>query len=184
MKAFSGLAVPTVNIPPWIPGPHPGFLGPETLIIHHHDAGDREMPVRTASAEWQGDLPKGRGTIKSQTGAIDGQYSFSSRFEEGTGTNPEELIAAAHAGCYSMALSNMLAQAGHTPTRVKTAAKVHLNKVEGGVAIDLIELTCRAVVPGLDAAGFQEHAENAKVGCPVSRALAAVTITLDAALEA
>lgn len=141
------------------------------------------MPVRSASAEWQGDLPKGKGTIRSQTGAIDGQYSFSSRFEEGTGTNPEELIAAAHAGCYSMALANMLAQAGHTPASVKTKAKVHLTKVEGGVAITLIELACRAMVPGLDAAGFQEHAEKAKVGCPVSKALAAVEIRLDAALE-
>ncbi len=141
------------------------------------------MPVRSASAEWQGDLPKGKGTIKSQTGAIDGQYSFSSRFEEGTGTNPEELIAAAHAGCYSMALSNMLAQAGKTPASVKTTAKVHLTKVEGGVGITLIELVCRAVVPGLDAAGFQEHAQKAKVGCPVSQALSAVEIRLDAALE-
>jgi osmotically inducible protein OsmC len=141
------------------------------------------MPVRSASAEWQGDLPKGKGTIKSQTGAIDGQYSFSSRFEEGTGTNPEELIAAAHAGCYSMALSNMLAQAGKTPASVKTTAKVHLTKVEGGVGITLIELVCRAVVPGLDAAGFQEHAQKAKVGCPVSKALSAVEIRLDAALE-
>lgn len=141
------------------------------------------MPIRSASAEWQGDLPRGKGTITSQTGAITGQYSFSSRFEEGTGTNPEELIAAAHAGCYSMALSNMLAQAGHVPTSVKTTARVHLDKVEGGVAISRIALTCRAVVPGLNDAGFQEHAQNAKVGCPVSRALAAVEITLDAALE-
>ena len=141
------------------------------------------MPVRSASAEWQGDLPKGRGTLRSQTGAIGGQYSFSSRFEEGTGTNPEELIAAAHAGCYSMALANMLSQAGHVPTSVKTTAKVHLDKVEGGVGITRIELTCRGVVPGLDQNGFQEHAEKAKVGCPVSRALAAVEITLDAALE-
>lgn len=141
------------------------------------------MSVRSAQAEWQGDLPKGKGTIRTQSGSFDGQYSFSSRFEEGTGTNPEELIAAAHAGCYSMALSNMLAGAGHPPTSVKTTAKVHLNKVEGGVAINLIELVCRAVVPGLDAAGFMAHAENAKVGCPVSRALAAVKIELDAALE-
>ena len=141
------------------------------------------MPVRSASAEWSGDLPKGKGTIRSQTGAIDGQYSFSSRFEEGTGTNPEELIAAAHAGCYSMALSNMLAQAGHTPTSVKTTARVHLEKVEGGVGITRIELVCRATVPGLDAAGFQEHAQKAKVGCPVSKALSAVEIRLDASLE-
>ncbi len=141
------------------------------------------MPVRSASAEWQGDLPKGKGTIRSQTGAIDGQYSFSSRFEEGAGTNPEELIAAAHAGCYAMALSNMLAQAGTPPASVKATAKVHLTKVEDGVGITLIELVCRAVVPGIDADGFREHADNAKVGCPVSRALSAVEIRLDAALE-
>ena len=141
------------------------------------------MPVRSAQAEWKGDLPTGKGTIKTQTGSFDGQYSFSSRFEEGTGTNPEELIAAAHAGCYSMALSNMLAGAGHAPTSVKTTAKVHLNKVDGAMAINLIELVCRAVVPGLDAAGFMEHAQNAKVGCPVSKALSAVEIKLDAALE-
>ncbi len=137
------------------------------------------MPVRTASAEWKGDLPKGKGTLKTQTGSFEGQYSFSSRFEEGTGTNPEELIAAAHAGCYSMALSNILAKAGHTPTSVRTTAKVHLE----GAAISLIELVTRGTVPGLDAAGFAKHAEEAKTGCPVSKALAATKITLDAALE-
>lgn len=141
------------------------------------------MSVRSAHAEWQGDLPKGRGTMRTESGSFNGQYSFSSRFEEGTGTNPEELIAAAHAGCFSMALSNILAGAGHPPTSVKTTAKVHLTKVEGGVGITLIELVCRAVVPGLDDAGFLGHAEKAKVGCPVSKALAAVEIKLDAALE-
>jgi len=141
------------------------------------------MSVRSAHAEWQGDLPKGKGTMRTESGSFNGQYSFSSRFEEGTGTNPEELIAAAHAGCFSMALSNILAGAGHPPTSVKTTAKVHLTKVEGGVGITLIELVCRAVVPGLDDAGFQGHAEQAKVGCPVSKALAAVNIELDAALE-
>ena len=138
------------------------------------------MPVRTAQAEWKGDLPHGKGTMKTETGSFDGQYSFSSRFEEGTGTNPEELIAAAHAGCYSMALSHGLAQAGHTPTSVRTTAKVH---IQGGEGITGIELTCRATVPGLDAEGFQKAAEEAKVGCPVSKALAATKITLDAALE-
>ncbi|HKJ02485.1 MAG TPA: OsmC family protein [Longimicrobiales bacterium] len=141
------------------------------------------MSVRSAQAEWQGDLPKGKGTIRTETGSFSGQYSFSSRFEEGTGTNPEELIAAAHAGCFSMALSNILAGAGHTPTSVKTTARVHLNKVEGAPAINLIELVCRAVVPGLDEATFLEHAGKAKVGCPVSKALSAVDIKLDAALE-
>jgi osmotically inducible protein OsmC len=114
---------------------------------------------------------------------MEGQYSFSSRFEEGTGTNPEELIAAAHAGCYSMALSNMLAKAGHTPTSVRTTAKVYLEKVEGGMGITRIELTTRGNVPGLDKAGFLKHAEAAKTGCPVSRALSAVPVTVDAALE-
>ncbi len=142
------------------------------------------MPVRSAQAEWKGDLRSGAGTIHSETGAVDGQYSFGSRFEEGTGTNPEELIAAAHAGCYSMALSNMLAEAGHTADSVRTSAKVHIGPVEGGVAITGIDLTVRATVPGLDAGGFAKHAEAAKVGCPVSKALSAVSITLDAALEA
>ncbi len=140
------------------------------------------MPVRTAQAEWKGDLPTGKGTMKSETGTVDGQYSFSSRFEEGTGTNPEELIAAAHSGCYSMALSNILAKAGHTPTSVRTTARVHLGVGEGGAAITKIELVCRADVPGLDEATFLEHANEAKVGCPVSKALAATEITLDAAL--
>jgi osmotically inducible protein OsmC len=141
------------------------------------------MPVRSAQAEWNGDLPSGRGTIRTETGAVDGQYSFSSRFEEGIGTNPEELIAAAHAGCYSMALSNMMAQAGHVADSERTTAKVHLGKVEGGMGITRIDLVCRATVPGLDEAGFQEHAQAAKVGCPISKALAANEITLDAALE-
>lgn len=141
------------------------------------------MPVRTANAEWMGDLRSGKGTMKTQTGTVDGQYSFSSRFEEGTGTNPEELIAAAHAGCYSMALSNILAQAGHTPTRVRTSARVHLEVGEGGAGITRIELECRATVPGLSDDAFAEHAGAAKVGCPVSKALAATEITLDAALE-
>ncbi len=141
------------------------------------------MPVRTAQAEWKGDLPTGKGTMKSETGTVDGQYSFSSRFEEGTGTNPEELIAAAHSGCYSMALSNILAKAGHTPDSVRTTARVHLGQIEGAAAITKIELICRATVPGLDQEGFLTHANEAKVGCPVSKALAATQITLDAALE-
>jgi osmotically inducible protein OsmC len=137
------------------------------------------MPVRSAQAQWKGDLRSGKGSMRSETGALDGQFSFSTRFEDGIGTNPEELIAAAHAGCYSMALSNMLASDGHTPDSVKTTAKVHISK-EG---ITLIELTCRAVVPGLDEATFLEQAQAAKVGCPVSKALSAVEMTLDAALE-
>ena len=141
------------------------------------------MAVRSAEAEWKGDLKSGSGTVKSETGSVDGQYSFSSRFEEGTGTNPEELIAAAHAGCFSMALSNMLAGAGHPPDSVRTTAKVHLGTDDDGAAITRIDLACRARVPGIDADTFREHAENAKRGCPVSKALKAVEITLEASLE-
>lgn len=141
------------------------------------------MPVRTAQAEWKGDLRSGRGTVRSETGAVQGQYSFSSRFEEGTGTNPEELIAAAHAGCFSMAFANLLAQAGHAPDSVRTSASVHLEKGEGGFGITKVVLTSRVTVEGLDEATFQDIAEKAKNGCPVSRALA-VRIELDAAFDA
>jgi lipoyl-dependent peroxiredoxin len=141
------------------------------------------MPVRTAEAEWKGDLPKGSGKMKTGTGSFDGAYSFGTRFEEVPGTNPEELIAAAHAGCFSMAFSNQLAKAGFTPTSVKTTAKVHLEKGEAGFGITKIELVTRAVVPGVDEQTFREKAEAAKTGCPISKALAAVpTITLDAQL--
>ncbi|MEQ8331480.1 MAG: OsmC family protein [Longimicrobiales bacterium] len=139
------------------------------------------MPVRSAQAEWKGDLRSGKGTVTSPSGALDGQYSFGSRFEEGTGTNPEELIGAALAGCFSMALSNMLAEAGHTPDSVKTTAEVHL-EMDGGPKVARIHLVCRASVPGLDAGGFAEKAGAAKDGCPISKALGAVEITLDAAL--
>ncbi len=140
------------------------------------------MPVRSAEAEWKGDLKGGSGTVKTETGALDGAYSFASRFESGTGTNPEELIAAAHAGCFSMALSNMLAEHGHEPESVQTRAKVNLDMGEDGPSISRIDLVCRARVPGLDEDHFKEHAEAAKKGCPVSKALAAVEITLDATL--
>ena len=142
------------------------------------------MPVRTAEAEWKGDLPKGSGTIKTQTGSYQGGYSFGSRFEEGKGSNPEELIAAAHAGCFSMAFSNQLAKAGFPPDSVKTTAKVHLDKGDAGFSITKIELVTRAKVPGVDEKTFREKAEAAKTGCPVSKALQAVDITLDARLEA
>lgn len=141
------------------------------------------MAIRTADAEWKGDLPKGSGTLKTETGALSGSYSFASRFEEGAGTNPEELIAAAHAGCFSMALSNILAKAGHTPESIRTKAGVHLEKGEGGFGITRIRLECRGRVPGMDADRFREHAEEAKAGCPVSQALKAVPIELDAQLE-
>jgi osmotically inducible protein OsmC len=116
------------------------------------------------------------------SGAYEGQYSFASRFEEGTGTNPEELIAAAHAGCFSMALSGGLSRAGHPPTRVHTTARVHLEKGDAGFSITAIDLDTEAEVPGIDDATFQEQAATAKAGCPVSRALAAVEIRLDARL--
>ncbi len=140
------------------------------------------MATRNANAVWKGGLKSGSGTMQFGSGAFDGAYSFSSRFEEGTGTNPEELIAAAHAGCFSMALSAALEKAGFVPTRVATTAKVHLRAGEGGPSIPLIELECEAQVPGISAAAFAEQAEGAKRNCPVSRALAAVEIRLDARL--
>jgi osmotically inducible protein OsmC len=141
------------------------------------------MPVRTGSAEWRGDLPKGSGTLETETGAVKGQYSFSSRFEEGTGTNPEELIAVAHAGCFSMAFANILAKAGHEPESIKTTARAHLEKGPEGFGISRIELECVGRVPDLDDATFQEHAQAAKTGCPVSRALSATPVELKATLE-
>ena len=141
------------------------------------------MPVRNAEARWEGDLPSGKGTMRFGGGAFEGQYSFSSRFEDGAGTNPEELIAAAHAGCFSMALASGLAKAGHPPTRVDTTASVHLEKGDAGFSISRIDLRTQAEVPGIDQAAFAEQAEAAKKGCPVSKALAAVEITLDATLS-
>ena len=140
------------------------------------------MPTRNAEAVWEGDLKSGRGTVKLGSGAYQGAYSYQSRFESGTGTNPEELIAAAHAGCFSMALSHALAQAGHPPKRVRTTAKVHLEKAADGFAIPRIDLVTEADVPGLDEAAFKQQAEQAKKGCPVSKVLAGAEITLDARL--
>ncbi|HVK38301.1 MAG TPA: OsmC family protein [Candidatus Kapabacteria bacterium] len=141
------------------------------------------MPVRSANAEWQGDLPSGKGTMKLQSGAYEGPYSFSSRFEEGTGSNPEELIAAAHAGCFSMAFSGALAKAGFVPTSVRTKANVFLDKTDAGFTITRIRLETEGVVPNIEDAQFQELAEGAKKGCPISRALGAVeTIEVDARL--
>ncbi len=140
------------------------------------------MAVRTAEGEWKGNLKDGSGEITLGSGAYSGPYSFKSRFEDGTGTNPEELIAAAHAGCFSMALSAGLAGAGFTPTKVHTSAKVHFGPVEGGFAIGKIELTTEAEVPGIEPQAFQEQAEAAKKGCPISKALASVPITLTATL--
>lgn len=140
------------------------------------------MPVRKAKAEWTGSLAKGGGTVESESGALSGAYSFGSRFEEGRGTNPEELIGAAHAGCFSMALSNGLDQAGHTPDWVRTEAKVHLDKVDGGFRISGIHLDTRARVPGIDEDAFQAQVQAAKEGCPVSQALKAISIEVDARL--
>jgi osmotically inducible protein OsmC len=142
------------------------------------------MPVRTANAIWEGTLKEGNGKMKFGSGAFEGQYSFSSRFEEGTGTNPEELIGAAHAGCFSMAFSAQLTNAGFPPTSVQTQAKVHLDKGDAGFSISTIDLVTEAVVPGIDEEKFQELADNAKRTCPVSRALAGVNVVLDAKLVA
>lgn len=140
------------------------------------------MAMRQSDAEWRGDLKSGSGSMRLGSGAFEGAYSFPSRFESGSGTNPEELIAAAHAGCFSMALSAALSQAGHPPTRVHTTAKVHLDKDGTGFSISRIELECEAEVPGIDDAAFQEQANGAKVNCPVSKALAGTRITLSATL--
>jgi lipoyl-dependent peroxiredoxin len=142
------------------------------------------MPARTATARWQSGLRDGNGTMSLGSGALEGQYSFSSRFEEGTGTNPEELIGAAHAGCFSMALSAGLEAAGYTPRSVETTAKVHLVPADGGFRISRIDLATSADVPSIEPAAFQEQAEAAKANCPVSKALAGVEIQLDASLAA
>jgi len=140
------------------------------------------MAVRTSTAEWRGNLREGKGTMKLGSGAWEGQYSFLSRFESGVGTNPEELIAAAHAGCFSMALSAGLAKGGFTPTRIQTTAAVHLGKVGEGFAVTRIDLSTEAQVPGIDAETFAKFAEDAKKGCPISKLLAAAEITLEAKL--
>jgi osmotically inducible protein OsmC len=142
------------------------------------------MPNRKASAVWEGGLKGGKGTFKSESGAIGGQYSFASRFEEGTGSNPEELMAAAHAACFSMALSAQLEGNGTPPQRVETNAVCTVEKVGAGFKITTMRLTTRATVPGVDAAKFQEIATAAKEGCPVSQALKGnVNVVLDAALN-
>lgn len=141
------------------------------------------MPVRSAEAVWTDTLREGSGTMRMASGAYEGQYSFSSRFEEGAGTNPEELIAAAHAGCFSMALSANLGNAGYKPQQVRTTANVHLTKGDDGFAITRIHLVTEAQVPGIDEKAFLEQAEAAKKGCPVSVALGAVEeVTLEATL--
>ena len=140
------------------------------------------MPTRSSSAQWSGDLARGEGTMSLGSGAFEGPYSFASRFESGDGTNPEELIAAAHAGCFSMALANVLSQAGHEPESVQTTAEVHLDKDDAGFSITRSDLTTEVKVDGLDDGEFQEHADEAKRTCPVSRALGAIEVSLDAKL--
>lgn len=140
------------------------------------------MATRRADAVWEGGIKNGKGSMKLGSGAFEGAFSFASRFEEGAGTNPEELIAAAHAGCFSMALSFMLEQAGFPVDRVRTVAKVRIEKVGDGFGITSSALETEAKVPGVDEKTFLEKAEAAKAGCPVSKALAGVDITLKATL--
>jgi osmotically inducible protein OsmC len=138
---------------------------------------------RKASAVWQGGIRDGKGTISTGSGVLDQtQYSYSTRFEDGIGTNPEELIAAAHAGCFSMALSGQLGTAGLTAERIDTTATVTLDKTDTGFAITEVHLDVRARIPGADQASFETAANNAKAGCPVSRVLNA-KITMEARLE-
>ena len=138
---------------------------------------------RKGSAVWQGGLKDGKGTVSTDSGVLSNtQYSFSTRFEDGKGTNPEELIAAAHAGCFSMALSAQLGNAGMTAEQIQTTATVSLDKTDGGFAITAVHLDVRAKIPGADKQAFETAAANAKAGCPVSKVLNA-TITMDAKLE-
>jgi lipoyl-dependent peroxiredoxin len=141
------------------------------------------MTERNGSAEWRGDVQNGTGAVTVGPGVFEGQYSFASRFAEGTGTNPEQLIAAAHAACFSMALSNILSQAGHVPDSVRTSARVDLRNIDGAPTLSAIHLVTEGQVPGIDQEQFTTYAEQAKAGCPISRALAGVQdITLEAKL--
>lgn len=132
------------------------------------------MPKRKATAKWNGSVQEGAGTVALGSGAFEGPYSFKARFEEGAGTNPEELIGAAHAGCFTMALSNLLTQAGTPPETLETEAEVEVRMAGADISIPAIKLTTTGVVPGIDDATFQTAAEAAKAGCPVSKALAGV----------
>jgi len=142
------------------------------------------MPTRTAEAEWKGNLAEGSGRLKVGSGAFDGPYSFKSRFEEGqSATNPEELIGAAHAGCFTMALTAQLSRQHITPASIHTEARVHLEKVGEAFTITQIELATEADIPGIDDATFQKYAKDAKQNCPVSKALAGTEIHLTAKLK-
>jgi osmotically inducible protein OsmC len=140
------------------------------------------MAVRKAKAVWEGNLIDGKGTVEVESGLFKGLYSFQSRFADGKGTNPEELIGAAHAACYSMALSSMLGQKGYKPVKISTEANVNIEKVGEGFSITKILLITRGEVPGIDEKTFLKIANEAKVGCPVSKALAATPIELEATL--
>ena len=141
------------------------------------------MKTRTASAHWSGALSDGTGAITTESGTLsETPYSFESRFEEGQGTNPEELVGAAHAGCFTMQLSHMLAEAGHPPARAETTARVHIDKVEGGFEIPRVDLVLTADVPGIAEDDFQRIATEAKETCPLSKLLAGADISLDATL--
>lgn len=141
------------------------------------------MAIRKANAVWEGNLKEGKGRVKLGSGSFEGSYSFLSRFEEGQGTNPEELIGAAHAGCFSMALAHALSEAGYKVMRISTEAKVTLGKDEGGFKINTIELDMEGRVAGIDETAFKKYAEEAKKNCPVSRALTGVKIILKAKLS-
>jgi osmotically inducible protein OsmC len=141
------------------------------------------MPVRKSEATWEGNLVKGKGMMKVGSGLCEGPFTHASRFKEGEGSNPEELLGAAHAGCFSMFLSAILSGDDYVPNRVQTTASVHIDSVDGAPTIHTIELVCTADVPGISDEDFQEYAARAKAGCPVSKALAAVsTIELSATL--
>ncbi len=141
------------------------------------------MPVRHAEAVWNGLFREGEGTMSFGSGAYEGRYSAASRFEEGAGTNPEELLGAAHAGCFSMAFALGLERAGFKPERVHTTADVHIERGESGFSITRIDLKTRARVPGIDRETFLQQAQAAKEGCPVSRLFKGAEITLEAELE-
>ena len=143
------------------------------------------MPTRSGSAVWRGDLQGGDGNLTVGDGVFEGAYTFKSRFEEGEGTNPEELIAAAHAACFAMAFADTLAQEGHTPDSIESTARAVLKEVDGAPTIARIELTANGKVPGIDEDEYQRLADQAKKECPVSRALASVPeIRLEATLQA
>jgi lipoyl-dependent peroxiredoxin len=155
----------------------------QRAVAGNPSRGGKHVATREGSAEWRGDLKSGEGDLRVGEMVFEGPYSYASRFEEGSGTNPEELIAAAHAACFSMALSGILADNGHHPEFVNTAAKVHLRAGDDGPRIARIDLETEGRVEGIDQETFAQHAEEAKAGCPVSQALASVDeITLEAKL--